>query len=88
MQDLADVTQTHTGNLSRVERGLTKPGLDLLIRISSALGYSLATVFALMENDHSIEKQQAMLMTSYLTLPEHQRQVLIDFAQYLSEKHR
>lgn len=59
-----------------------------MIRIASALGYSLVTIFALMENDPSIEKQQAMLMTSYMTLPEHQRQALIDYAQYLSQKHR
>ncbi|EMP54447.1 helix-turn-helix type 3 domain-containing protein [Marinobacter santoriniensis NKSG1] len=87
MAELADRTDSYVGNLSRIERNVAKPSLDLLYRIAEALGYTMADIFSISEasKDHRDPKQVA-LNTIFIALLEQDRELLLEFARLLQER--
>lgn len=88
LQRLADQTGTHVGNLSRIERDLSKPGLDLLFRLADAMNYSLATLFAFTEKNTDMDEEQSTLLALFMTLPDQDRALLIDFAEIMHARNK
>lgn len=86
LQDLADASRSHVGNLSRIERDLSRPGLDLLFRLADAMNYSMATVFSFTEMDTDLNGEQATLLSLFITLSPTDRALLIDFATLLTQR--
>ncbi|MFE8070290.1 helix-turn-helix domain-containing protein [Marinobacteraceae bacterium S3BR75-40.1] len=85
LAQLADKAGTYVGNLSRIERGLGKPSLDLLYRISQALGYTLAEVFSVSES-HPTDHRQIALNATFIALLEADKDLLLEFAQLLQAR--
>ena len=87
LAELAEHTGSYVGNLSRIERDLAKPSLDLLYRISEALGFSLSDIFSLAEPSLSpADPNQVALNTVFISLLEQDRELLLDFAKLLQER--
>lgn len=86
LQRLADETGTNVGNLSRIERDLSKPGLDLLHRLADAMDYSLAAIFSFGELGAQLHEQKATLLATFLTLDQRERELLLDIANVMSKR--
>lgn len=87
LAELAEKTDSYVGNLSRIERNVTRPSLDLLYRICEALDFSMAEVFAMSEpgsNGRNID--QVALNAIFISLLEKDRELLVDFARLLQER--
>jgi len=88
LAELAKKTGSYVGNLSRIERGLCSPSLDLLYRISAALNFSLAEIFSTSEpGDKISDPNQVALNTIFISLLERDRELLLAFAKLLQERH-
>lgn len=85
LAELAVRTDSHVGNLSRIERDAAKPSLDLLYRLSNALRFSLADIFAVAEQSDTDDGQIA-LNALFVSLLERDRELLLEFARLL-QKH-
>lgn len=87
LAELAEETDSYVGNLSRIERDLAKPSLDLLYRISETLGFSLAEVFSFAEpTSRPADPNQVALNAVFISLLEKDRELLLDFAKLLQER--
>ncbi|MBZ9558815.1 MULTISPECIES: helix-turn-helix transcriptional regulator [Modicisalibacter] len=82
LADVAERTGSHVGNLSRLERGLAQPSLDLLYRLSRALECPLSELFILASSDPG-DAQLIELSAIYRTLNESERKILLDFARLI-----
>ena len=87
LAELANKTNSYVGNLSRIERDLANPSLDLLYRISEALGYSMADIFlATADNTNGKDPTQTALNTVFMALAPNDRELLVDFARLLQQR--
>ncbi|WP_150909582.1 helix-turn-helix domain-containing protein [Marinobacter halotolerans] len=87
LAELAQRTDSYVGNLSRIERDISRPSLDLLYRISESLNFSLAEVFSISELDNRAQNpDQIALNTIFISLLEKDRDLLVAFAKLLRER--
>jgi transcriptional regulator with XRE-family HTH domain len=87
LAELAHKTDSYVGNLSRIERDISRPSLDLLYRISESLNFSLAEVFSISEPDNGAQNpDQIALNTIFISLLEKDRDLLVAFARLLQER--
>lgn len=87
LAELAEKTDSFVGNLSRIERDLAKPSLDLLYRVSEALDYSMSEIFSVAEPSPSPRNpEQVSLNTIFVSLLENDQELLLDFAKLLQER--
>jgi len=87
LAELADRCDSHVGNLSRIERCLARPSLDLLYRLAEALDLSLTDIFSVAEKNQ-LDSQQVALNAAFISLLEEDRQLLLDFAELLQKRAR
>lgn len=85
LAELAERTDSHVGNLSRIERDAAKPSLDLLYRLAEALNFSLTDIFSVAEQARPGSDQLA-LNAVFLSLLENDRELLVEFARLLRER--
>jgi transcriptional regulator with XRE-family HTH domain len=85
LADLAGCVNSHVGNLSRIERGLARPSIDLLYRLASALDISLSDLFAVAEGE-SGDDRQIDLNAIFLLLEDQDRALLLDFAHLVRKR--
>jgi len=85
LAELAVRTDSHVGNLSRIERDAAKPSLDLLYRLANALRFSLADIFAVAEQSET-DTGQLALNALFVSLMERDRQLLLEFARLLQKR--
>ena len=86
LAELANKTDSYVGNLSRIERDVSRPSLDLLYRISEALNFSLAEIFTLSEPEGKQDPDQIALNAIFISLLEKDRELLLAFAELLKER--
>jgi transcriptional regulator with XRE-family HTH domain len=85
LADLAGCVNSHVGNLSRIERGLARPSIDLLYRLAAALDISLSDLFAVAEGE-SGDSRQVDLNAIFLLLTDEDRALLLDFARLVHKR--
>lgn len=85
LAELADRCDSHVGNLSRIERGLARPSLELLYRLAEALDLSLTDIFSVAERKQ-LDSEQVALNAAFISLLEEDRQLLLDFAELLQRR--
>ncbi|XKH01255.1 helix-turn-helix domain-containing protein [Marinobacter nauticus] len=85
LAELAEQTQSHVGNLSRIERGMARPSLDLLYRLAKALGFSITDIFSVAEN-RQLNAKQVALNAVFISLLEEDQQLLLEFAELLTKR--
>ncbi|MBS9404600.1 helix-turn-helix transcriptional regulator [Halomonas sp. TRM85114] len=86
LAQLAARVDSHVGNLSRIERDLTKPSLELLFRLANSLDYHLADIFALSDGEHSRDPKRLALNTAFISLLADDRELLLEFAKLLKSR--
>lgn len=87
LAELADRTDSYVGNLSRIERNVARPSLDLLYRIAEALGFTMADIFSISEASQTQrDPKQVALNTIFISLLEQDRELLLGFARLLQER--
>ncbi|WP_375191397.1 helix-turn-helix domain-containing protein [Marinobacter sp.] len=86
LAEMAQRCDSHVGNLSRIERGLAKPSLELLYRLAEALNLAVADIFSIAERKHLDTKQDA-LNAAFVLLPDTDRVLLLEFARLLKRRH-
>lgn len=86
LAQLAEKTDSHVGNLSRIERDAARPSLELLFRIAKALDTHLSEVFSLSDEAHYPDASQLALNTVFSSLEAKDRELLLDFAQLLKQR--
>lgn len=86
LAELAQRCDSHVGNLSRIERGLAKPSLELLYRLAEALNLAVTDIFSIAERKHLDTKQDA-LNAAFVLLPDADRVLLLEFARLLKRRH-
>ena len=87
LAELAEKTDSYVGNLSRIERDVSRPSLDLLYRISEAMNFSLAEIFTLSEPDEKKhDPNQVALNTIFISLLEKDQELLVAFAELLQKR--
>ncbi|WP_404471750.1 helix-turn-helix domain-containing protein [Vreelandella venusta] len=87
LEELARRTNSHVGNLSRIERNVSRPSLELLYRISEALDFRMSEVFALSEpGNKEANPDQIALNAIFISLLEKDRGLLLDFAHLLQKR--
>lgn len=86
LAELAERTESHVGNLSRIERDIANPSLELLYRISNALGYSMADIF-LATGDQKARRDntQTTLNTVFVSLIQQDRELLLEIARLMQK---
>ncbi len=85
LAELAERCDSHVGNLSRIERCLAKPSLELLYRLAEALGLSLTDIFSVAEK-HQLDSEQVELNAAFISLVEEDRQLLLEIAELLQRR--
>lgn len=85
LAELAEQTNSHVGNLSRIERGMARPSLDLLYRLAEALGFSITDIFSVAEN-RQLNTRQVALNAVFISLLEEDQQLLLEFAELLTKR--
>lgn len=85
LAELAVRTDSHVGNLSRIERDAARPSLDLLYRLAKALSFSLADIFAVAEQSET-DTGQIALNALFVSLLEQDRELLLEFARLLQKR--
>ncbi len=85
LAELAERSESHVGNLSRIERGLARPSLELLHRLALALDLSLTDIFSVAERKQ-LDSEQVALNAAFISLIEEDRQLLLDFAELLQRR--
>jgi len=85
LAELAERCDSHVGNLSRIERCLSRPSLELLYRLAQALDLSLTDIFSVAEKKQ-LDSQQVALNAAFISLVEEDRQLLLDFAELLQKR--
>ncbi|MDL0431944.1 helix-turn-helix transcriptional regulator [Marinobacter sp. TBZ242] len=85
LAELAKSCDSHVGNLSRIERGLARPSLELLYRLAGALGLSLTDIFSVAERKQ-LDSEQVALNAAFISLLEDDRQLLLEFAELLQRR--
>lgn len=85
LAELADRCESHVGNLSRIERGLARPSLELLYRMAEALDLTLTDIFSVAERKQ-LNSAQVSLNAAFISLPEEDRQLLLAFAELLQSR--
>ncbi|KMQ73085.1 helix-turn-helix domain-containing protein [Marinobacter subterrani] len=85
LAELADRCDSHVGNLSRIERSLARPSLELLYRLAEALDLSLTDIFSVAEKQQ-LDSQQVALNAAFISLLEADRQLLLEFAELLQKR--
>lgn len=85
LAELAARTDSHVGNLSRIERGVARPSLDLLYRLANAMGFSMTDVFSVAEQKQR-DSGQVALNAIFVSLLENDRELLLAFAQLLQQR--
>lgn len=85
LAELAERCDSHVGNLSRIERGLARPSLELLYRLAEALGLSLTDIFSVAERKQ-LDSEQVALNAAFISLLEDDRQLLLEFAELLRRR--
>ncbi len=86
LAQLAKQVDSHVGNLSRIERDLTKPSLELLFRLAKSLDYHLADIFSLSDENHFRNPDQLALNTAFISLLADDRELLLEFAKLLKSR--
>lgn len=86
LAQLAEKTDSHVGNLSRIERDAAKPSLELLFRIAKALDSHLSDIFSLSDEAHCPDANQLTLNAVFASLEATDRELLLDFAQLLKQR--
>ncbi|WP_273206507.1 helix-turn-helix domain-containing protein [Marinobacter subterrani] len=85
LAEMAEKTHSHVGNLSRIERGMARPSLDLLYRLAEALGFSITDIFSVAENQQ-LSSRQVALNAVFISLLEEDQQLLLEFAELLAKR--
>ncbi|WP_151703517.1 helix-turn-helix domain-containing protein [Nitrincola alkalilacustris] len=85
LQQLAEKTDSYVGNLSRIERGESKPSLDLLYRIAAALDFSLTEIFSIADQSE-MDGRQIALNAVFVALLDHDKELLLEFAKLLKDR--
>ena len=85
LADLAGSVNSHVGNLSRIERGLARPSIDLLYRLADALDTSLSDLFAVAAGE-SGDSRQVELSAIFLLLSDQERALVLDFARLVKKR--
>lgn len=86
LAELAEKTGSYVGNLSRIERDMANPSLDLLYRMAQALECTLADIFLATAEDTDTggkDPVQTALNTVYLSLLPQDRELLLEIARLL-----
>ncbi|HSP56901.1 MAG TPA: helix-turn-helix domain-containing protein [Halomonas sp.] len=86
LAQLAAQVDSHVGNLSRIERDLTKPSLELLFRLAKSLDYHLADIFSLSDESHCRDPEQLALNTVFISLLADDQDLLLEFAKLLKSR--
>lgn len=85
LAEMAEKTHSHVGNLSRIERGMARPSIDLLYRLAEALGFSITDIFSVAENQQ-LSSRQVALNAVFISLLEEDQQLLLEFAELLAKR--
>lgn len=85
LAEVADQTNSYVGNLSRIERDVARPSLDLLYRLAEALGFSITDIFSVAEN-RQLNARQVALNAVFISLLEEDQQLLLEFAELLKKR--
>lgn len=85
LAELAQRTNSHVGNLSRIERDVARPSLDTLYLLAKALGFSLTDIFSVAEN-RQLDPDQVALNAIFISLLGDDKELLLDFARLLQER--
>lgn len=85
LAELAKRTNSHVGNLSRIERDVARPSLDTLYLLAKALGFSLTDIFSVAEN-RLLDPDQVALNAIFISLLGDDKELLLDFARLLQER--
>lgn len=83
LAQLAEMTGSHVGNLSRIERNLAKPSLDFLYKIAEALNFRLQDIFRLADAANEKSDSLAALNAIFMVLLDSDKELLLQFAQLL-----
>ncbi|WP_328187326.1 helix-turn-helix domain-containing protein [Marinobacter sp. OP 3.4] len=86
LAELAEKTGSHVGNLSRIERDMANPSLDLLYRITQALECSMADIFLASCQGTGKDPSQTALNAVFVSLMQKDRELLLDFARLLQKR--
>lgn len=87
LNELASRVDSYVGNLSRIERDLSKPSLELLYKIAQALDYRLADIFNLADfSGEDKNSSQSALNTVFISLFEEDQELLVEFAKLLQSR--
>ncbi|MFL1407299.1 helix-turn-helix domain-containing protein [Marinobacter sp. M1N3S26] len=86
LAELAEKTGSYVGNLSRIERDMANPSLDLLYRIAQALECSMADIFLASCEGSGKDPSQAALNAVFGSLMQQDRELLLDFARLLQTR--
>lgn len=88
---------TDQGNLSRIERDAQQPSAILLSKIANALGLTVSTLYAELEEGRSggvrgatpqYSKQLQQIQKGFLALSSENQQLAIDFIKLLGKRQR
>ncbi|WP_300497749.1 helix-turn-helix transcriptional regulator [Marinobacter sp.] len=80
--ELAKQTKSHEGNLSRIERDVANPSMELLYRLAEALDVSVTKLFQFSEGEHFGESQ-ASLNANFSHLARSDQMLLVEFSNLL-----
>lgn len=83
MNQLAKIADISQSSLSRIEAGISQPTFDVLERIITALGFSLAEFFS--DEQQAIDPSIARLLQAAERLTNEEREYLTKFIQARKE---
>lgn len=90
MEQIALEADTDVGNLSRIERGVQCPSVDALEQIANALQIRVSVLFMMLEGESpmqmSTEQDIQGLIRNYRSLPDDQKELVIEFVKLLKRK--
>ncbi|HLR17190.1 MAG TPA: helix-turn-helix transcriptional regulator [Alcanivoracaceae bacterium] len=93
LEEVAYRAGTDASNLSRIERGLQQPSVQVLENIAQALQVQLSEVFKRLENPYEITEgeekwgQQGVLLLRILSkLEEDDQELIVDFARMIKAR--
>lgn len=87
LAELAEKTESYVGNLSRIERDMANPSLDLLYRLADALDYSMADIFLTSNHGNGGDDSSLTALNAvFVSLLRQDRELLLEFARLLQRR--
>lgn len=79
-EDVAFRAGTDASNLSRIERGLQKPSLEMLEQIAKALDVAVSSLYAQVENSQSRPQTRESAPSPYAKAARHVQRLFADLS--------